>query len=200
MKKLLVSLLLSVIIIAPCFAHTVELIPKVGYLFSPETTIYCTRGSNLTYSDESAISVALDLYFDMETDLFVGFGLAWADKTKIVEEQDVKVGYTNFYIQVKYKFLLNSNRKDPFFVYPFAQLGFALPSYSCDLPNTFERYDILVGLYWGVGVGLEYKNIILECLYSCNYSSRDVVENSVKYNDNITYTSLRINLGYKFSL
>ena len=58
-------------------------------------------------------------------------------------------------------------------------------------------YEIDGSLYWGLGVGAEIKNIILEFMYGCNYATR---KGANVGNSDFTYTAFRINVGYKFVL
>lgn len=193
MKKFLAALFLAVALVTPALADGLELIPKIGYLFSPEVT-QDINGTK-SFSKDSAVSVGADLFFDMENNFFLGIGLVWAQNHKVSSKSDNKIGFTNLYAAMKYKFLVNGSQDDPFFIYPLAQLGIGAPGWDYSGPIT--NYEIEGGFYWGLGVGGEFKNIILEFIYGCNYGKEK--GDGVKSVD-LSYTAFRINVGYKFDL
>ena len=191
MKKLVVALFLAVALVVPALADTdLELIPKIGYLFSPEIT-----ADSHSFSDESGFSLGLELFFDMQNNFFLGAGLIWGQNTKYDSNVDEKIGFTNLYAAAKYKVLVNGSEDDPFYFYPFAQLGVGLPGW--EYSGFIRDYEIDGSLYWGLGVGAEIKNIILEFMYGCNYATR---KGANVGNSDFTYTAFRINVGYKFVL
>ena len=51
------------------------------------------------------------------------------------------------------------------------------------------------GMYWAIGAGVEKSNIIVELVYSVNYSHMDYWGGEIW-----TYRNIAINVGYKFSL
>lgn len=196
MKKIFVTLFLAVALVVPVFATDdtdLELIPKIGYLFSPEIT----ADSNST-SNESAISLGVDLFFDMQNNFFLGAGLVWGQNHKEDDVSDKKVGFTNAYAALKYKFLVNGSETDPFYIYPLAQIGFGMPGW--DVSGYFSDYKIDGGFYWGLGIGGEIKNIIVEFIYGCNYATEKYSFDHHDFSQDFTYTAFRINVGYKFVL
>lgn len=192
MKKFFVALLLAVALVAPVLADdtNLELIPKIGYLFSPEITV-----DSHSSSKDSGISIGADLFFDMQNNFFLGAGIVWGQNTKYDEHFDEKIGFTNVYAAAKYKFLVNGSDDDPFYIYPLAQIGVGLPGW--DYSGDIWEYEVTGGFYWGLGVGGEVKNIILEFIYGCNYATR---KGSNIKNKDFSYTAFRINIGYKFNL
>ena len=192
MKKIFAVLFLAVALVMPVFAADdtdLELIPKIGYLFSPEITAH-----SHSYSKDSAISVGADLFFDMQNNFFLGVGLVWGENTKYDSDVYEKICFTNLYAAVKYKFLVNGSEDDPCYLYPLVQLGMGIPGW--EVSGFFSDYEINSGFYWGLGIGGEIKNIILEFVYGCNYATRKVNGHS----DDFSYTAFRINVGYKFTL
>ena len=192
MKKLAAVLFLAVALVVPALAEkpNMELIPKIGYLFSPEIT-----NDDWSSSDESAISMGADFFISVQDNLFVGAGLMWGQNTKYHKHIDEKIGFTNIYAAVKYKFVVNGSEDNPFCIYPLAQLGLAAPGWDYDGP--IVDYEISEGLYWGLGAGVEIANIVAEFIYGCNYATRK--GDGVKDAD-FSYTAFRINVGYKFKL
>lgn len=192
MKKVFAALFLAAALVVPALADdtNLELIPKIGYLFSPEITV-----DSRSASKDSAISIGAELFFDMENNFFLGAGLVWGQNTKYDSRLDEEIGFTNLYAALKYKFLANGSEDDPFFVYPLVQLGVGLPGWKYSGP--IADYEIAGNFYWGIGVGGEIKNIVIELIYGCNYATR---KGAYIKNSDFTYTAFRINVGYKFAL
>lgn len=201
MKKSLLVILMAVFIAAPVFAKNtdvnLELTPKIGYLFSPETTMKID-GKNMSSSNESAISLGVDILFDMKHNFFLGAGIMWGNTVKVSKDSNNKIGFTNVYATAKYKLLVNAKQEDPLFLYPLVQLGIGSPSYEYSGP--IKDFEINSGLYWGIGAGCEYKNIILEFIYGCNYAVVNGKFFGKDYEETLSYTAFRINAGYKFNL
>ena len=65
------------------------------------------------------------------------------------------------------------------------------------LARVVDDFEVAGGLYWGIGVGGEIKNIVLEFIYGCNYAT---IKASNYRDMDLTYTAFRINVGYKFEL
>ena len=195
MKKIFAVLFFAVALVVPAFASdtSLELIPKIGYLFSPDVTTK-DGGTSVSDSKDSAISLGAELFFDMQNNFFLGAGLIWAENHKF-SNGDTKVGFTNVYVAAKYKFLANGSEEDPLYIYPLVQLGAGLPGW--EYSGTLIDFEVAGGLYWGIGVGGEIKNIVLEFIYGCNYAT---IKASNYRDMDLTYTAFRINVGYKFEL
>lgn len=203
MKKSLLCLLLAVALVlpvVPIFADddlNLELIPKVGWLFTPEMTGK-VNGDKQSFSKDSTFSIGADLFFDMENNMFLGGGLVWGNNHKI-NESDNKFGFMNIYVALKYKVLINGNEEAPVYLYPLVNLGVGFPSSEVDTPLG-TNFKMTTGFYWGAGIGFEFCNIILEGIYGCDYSTIKFDNESGSLENNVTYTAFRINLGYKFNL
>jgi len=195
MKKSLLGLLLAVALVVPAFASNLELVPKIGWLFSPEFTVD-KNGSKVSSSDQSTFAIGADLFYDFENNFFAGIGFMFGDNIKYDKNDDDKIGFSNLYATAKYKFLTNGSQDDPLYVYPFINLGVGLPGCEYDRPAGIS-VDISTGFYWAAGIGGEYKNIILELVYGCNYSTKKVTGYD---SENFSCTAFRINAGYKFNL
>ena len=196
MKKLFAVLCLTAALVLPVFAAddtSLELIPKIGYLFSPEVTMK-DGGRSFSDSKDSAISIGAELFFDMQNNFFLGAGLVWGANHKF-NDADLKVGFTNVYAAAKYKFLVNDSEEDPFYLYPLAQIGAGLPGW--EYSGFLRDFEVAGGFYWGLGIGGEVKNIVIELIYGCNYAT---VKASNAEDTDATYTAFRINVGYKFIL
>ncbi len=197
MKKIFAALFLTVALVMPVFAAddtSLELIPKIGYLFSPEATSK-VNGNTISDSSDSAISIGAELLFDMQNNFFLGAGLIWGQNHKIDSDSDNKIGFTNLYAALKYKFLVNGSEDDPFYLYPLLHLGIGLPGW--EYSGYIRNFEIEGGFYWGIGVGGEIKNIVVELIYGCNYATQK--GDNVK-NTDLSYTAFRINVGYKTNL
>ena len=196
MKKILVTLFLTATLTAPALADNMELIPKLGYLFSPELTQ--RPEEKITTSKDSAISLGAELFFNMDNNFFLGFGIMWGQKHKFSNSGN-KIGFTNIYGELKYKFLVNISQNDSLFIYPLVQLGFGIPDWEYN--GYHLNYKIEGQGYWGLGVGSEYKNIIFEIMYGCDYAVEKYIQSDHRdFKNNMSYTAFRINIGYKFDL
>lgn len=200
MKKSLLVMLLAVLFAVPALASdtNLELIPKIGYLFSPEISTKI-NGKTTTSSDDSAFSLGADLFFDMQNNFFLGFGIMWGNNVKFNKDYDFKIGFTNIYVSAKYKILANNKEADPLFVYPLVQFGLGVPSWDVTLVGA-DDFNMDAGFYWGVGAGVEFKNIILEAIYGCDYANYSYKVLGDKVKEDVTCTAFRINVGYKFNL
>ncbi len=187
MKKFVVALFLTMALVVPALAEGLELIPKIGYLFSPEITV-----DSKSASEDSGIQIGAEIFFDMQNNFFLGGGLIWGQNTKYDKHFDEKIGFTNLYAAIKYKFEINDSNC---FIYPLFQVGFGMPGW--DYSGFIRDYEIDSGFYWGAGVGAEISNIIVDFIYGCNYATRK--GSNIKDND-FTYAAFRINVGYKFNL
>jgi hypothetical protein len=209
MKKLAVVMLLAVVFCLPVVSvfagerTNLELIPKVGWLFNPETKVTNGKESLATYKD-STFSAGADMFFDLQNNMFVGFGFMWGNNHRFTDRNKNKIGFTNIYAALKYKFLVNGNEQSPIYLYPLINLGIAAPGWEAEFKNGIENYEITAGFYWGVGLGIEVHNVILEVLYACDYAKEKYdarsFGRSIPKDDDITYTAFRINIGYKFNL
>ena len=86
MKKIFVALFLAAALVAPALADGLELIPKLGYLFSPEITVDGYSGS-----EDSGIQIGAEVFFDMQNNFFLGAGLIWGQNTKYDKNVDEKM-------------------------------------------------------------------------------------------------------------
>lgn len=176
MKRNLLVLLLAVVMAVPALAVEMEIIPKVGYLFTPKLS-----GKGGSSDKESSFSVGADYMFKIaKTNLFVGPGFTWNSKHKVQSDNNApKCGFTNIYATAKYKF-----EAEEVNIYPFLQLGLGISNIDdyeliseSGTKRETEKLEFSSGSYYGIGVGAEYKNIILELLYGWNIGDYTYKEN-----------------------
>ena len=198
MKKIFTILFLITIVTTSAIANNMELIPKLGFLFSPELT-QRPEGEKISNSKDSAMSLGAELFFDMDNNFFLGFGVMWGQNHKFNSVSANKIGFTNIYVELKYKFLVTISQNDSLFIYPLVQLGFGAPGWEY---NGYHLNYTIEGIgYWGLGAGCEYKNIIFELIYGCDYAVEKYIQSDHRdFKNDITYTAFRINIGYKFDL
>ena len=197
MKKGLLAVLLAVALVAPAFAvekGSMEIVPKVGYIIEPllVSTQPNPDSRACAYNAESTFSLGADFYYYVVNNLGLGIGVnhifssnmnnAWNDESK--------VGATNIYLSVKPVFELQENKFIDK-IYFLGQLGYGIMD-SDKLVYSTSKLDN--GMYWAIGAGIEKCNIIVELMYSVNYSYFDYWE------EIWTYRNIAINVGYKFSL
>ena len=91
----------------------------------------------------------------------------WNSKHKVQLNDGPKFGFTNIYATAKYKF--NAGKVN---IYPFLQLGLGVSNVDdFELISREEgisekdKFEFNSGAYYGIGVGAEYPNVVLELLY-----------------------------------
>lgn len=58
-----------------------------------------------SYSKDSSFSADAGFMFQMgKTDLYIGHGITWNQKHKVVDSVNTKFGFTNIFVVAKYKF------------------------------------------------------------------------------------------------
>ena len=220
MKKYLVILFLITISTAQIFA--VEIIPKVGWIFAPHIN-YSGYTSVSWKSPEGTFSYGGDILFRIWRKLYFGPGVMFSNSHKIQDINDLKVNFTNVYLEAKLKFDIKHKDSALMVIYPFIHIGGSTISYNnmpqddsivTDGSNEKELYIEdrkfvdYPGLYYAFGCGIEYKSIVLEFLYSISvvdytfmpiFKTKYGESGHLKHND-FTYSAFRIQVGYKFSL
>ncbi len=196
MKKLLAVILLAVAIVAPVFATdkgAMEVDVKAGLLIEP--ILMCEySGNKYSYPAETTFSLGADFYYYVVNNLGVGAGVNHIFQSKMNENwgSDGKLGATNIYLSVKPVFELQENKFIDK-IYFLGQLGYGLfNNEKMDYWTSSEEADN--GMYWAIGAGVEKFNVIVELMYSVNYSYYD------EWKENWTYRNIAINVGYKFNI
>ncbi len=197
MKKGLLAVLLAVALVAPAFAvekGSMEIVPKVGYVIEP-LLMEDYYGDYCGYKQESTFSLGADFYYYVMNNLGAGVGVNYVFDSKFNDGWNKRdsMGATNIYVAVKPVFELQENKFIDR-IYFLGQLGYGIMNsdkISYNKPS--EKLDN--GMYWGVGAGVEKCNIIVELMYSVNYSYFDYWGGEIW-----TYRNIAINVGYKFSL
>ena len=198
MKKGLLALLLTVALVAPVFAvekGSMEIVPKVGYVIEPLLMETEDDADSYAYNAESTFSLGADFYYYVVNNLGLGAGINHIFTSNLNDgwDDESKVGATNIYLSVKPVFELQENKFIDR-VYFLGQLGYGImDSDKISYSNSSKKLDN--GMYWGIGAGVEKCNIIVELMYSVNYSHFDCWGG-----ENWTYRNIAINAGYKFNI
>ena len=198
MKKGLLALLLTVALVAPVFAvekGSMEIVPKVGYVIEPLLMETEDDADSYAYNAESTFSLGADFYYYVVNNLGLGAGINHIFTSNLNDgwDDESKVGATNIYLSVKPVFELQENSFIDK-IYFLGQLGYGMMDsekiFGSNTSNELEN-----GMYWAIGAGVEKSNIIVELVYSVNYSHMDYWGGEIW-----TYRNIVINVGYKFSL
>ena len=196
MKKLLVSMLLAVVLVAPVFASEkgdMEIVGKLGFIINSlmvETDdLGISSSEKYDYNQDSSFSLGADFYYYVFNNIATGVGINYVFDSK-VDIYDTNVGATNIYLAVK-PVLLENKFVDK--AYLLGQIGLGITRFD----NSWTSFS-QSGLYWGIGVGAEMYNVIVEFSYSVDYWEHDEKD----WSDDWSYTNRRfaINVGYKFSI
>jgi len=228
MKKSILAVLLAVALITPAFAATsakknektvskqetkketkFDIVGKLGLsVVSNYNSSFCWSPDENTYEGNSsnAFAIAIEGYYKLDEKLSVGLGLSYGfeselsspyDATYFPYEDKAKLGFTNIYLSVKPS--LSES------IYAIGQIGYGISHGS--FYDDLNMYGNVLkvdggGLYFGLGAGVEYKSFLFEVLYSINtatFKEKNYV--SSEGTDYVfKYSSLNVNVGYKFSL
>lgn len=197
MKKLLAVILLAVALVAPVFATdkgSMEFVPKIGYIVEPLLMEYQQDKDKYAYNAESTFSLGADFYYYVVNNLGLGVGINHIFQSKMNSAwgSDGKIGATNIYLSVKPVFELQENKFIDK-IYFLGQLGYGLfNNEKMSYYQPSEEADN--GMYWAIGAGVEKCNVIVELMYSVNYSYFGYWE------EIWTYRNIAINVGYKFNI
>lgn len=195
MKKSLLAALLAVALVVPVFAADngdMEADVKVGVVLTETIDVDGVSG----YDDmDTAFSLGADFFYYVDPAVAIGLGVDHIFNSEIKNSYDSKMGFTNIYAQVKPVIDLENDIFNN--IYFLGQVGYGITHVDSDWAEVSSN-----GLYWGIGVGTTIKeNFIAELVYSTNYATIEIDFGiGGKYELDATYSALKLNLGYKFSL
>ena len=196
MKKVVLAVLLAVAMVVPVFATdkgAMEVDVKAGLLIEP--ILMCEySGYKYSYPAETTYSLGADFYYYVVNNLGLGAGINHIFQSKMSEDwgSDGKIGATNIYLSVKPVFELQENKFIDK-IYLLGQLGYGLFNNE-KMSSAEPSKEADNGMYWAIGVGVEKFNVIVELMYSVNYSYFDW------WKESWTYRNIAINVGYKFNI
>ena len=150
--------------------------------------------------------VALEGYKVLDDNFDIGLGLAYqfhADRDSYSFEEYTVSGaeYDSIplYLTAKYNFMTNSNMKP----YLKANLGYSFNFNSSDAKAESTVYgnetagtSVDDGLYWALGVGMEYNDFTVDLMYAVNEA--EVSIDGDKYDND--YDRVVLSVGYIFNL
>ena len=205
MKKSLFAVLLAVVLVSPVFATdkgTMQLDVKAGMPVNQELKV---KGDNINinYDLDTTFSLGADFFYYIDSNIAVGAGIDHIFETKIKYDGGVsandKVGFTNVYLQAKYDFVLNNDIVNN--IYPVVQVGYGMASYDFDSRFYSCSFEEENGLYWAIGIGTTIKeHLIIELIYSFDYGKITMKDPYFENVMDTTYTMIKLNVGFKFSL
>ncbi|MBR3655401.1 MAG: outer membrane beta-barrel protein [Elusimicrobia bacterium] len=216
MKKSLLAVLLAVALVAPVFATEkgdMEIVGKLGLNLTPKVDAsgsFVDKGGFIPtggpYKGEGtsdvnmSVLIGAEFFYYLNKSVALGFGINnnfnadLKDTKNQMQNNKGEVGFTNFYFAVKPKIELQSEIFNS--IYFIGQLGYGIFRFDGHRHGESDGN----GLYWGIGAGTEiYKNFIVELLYSANNGS---IKDKYGHGDtaDLTYTTLTLNVGYKFAI
>ena len=212
MKKVVLTVLLAVAIVAPAFAakdgdSKFDIVGKIGLTLNP--SFYATCGDG-TYYDlrgdaKNNFMLGVEGFYKFDEKISAGIGISYIFPSELTSSMDqwwddygkrMSLGFINIYATIKPK-LSDS-------IYAIAQIGYGIPNFDFDnrYNGYYENYKIDGGgIYGGLGAGIEYKSFIFEALYSINTATFKDGEDLTDYGEYVlTYSTLSFNVGYKFSI
>jgi len=198
MKKSILAVLLTAALVLPVFASEkkdMEIDVKFGYILDNNVKLYLAENTNSGSTNRGCV-LGTDFYYYAASNLALGLGVNYIFDSKANYGYDDTYGFTNVYFAIKPKMDLDSDILDSF--YFIGQIGYGLFRFECkDDDRGIKSPDIENGLYWALGVGLEIEsNFVVELMHSFNYGYVNTGNNR----NDMRYSSLSINVGYKFNL
>ena len=217
MKKSLLAILLAVALVAPVFATEkgdMEIVGKLGLNLTPNVAASGDVSKKgyfrpWTFKDTDvdtnmSVLIGAEFFYYLNKNVALGFGINnnFNAELKDLTVGDMKfeseIGFTNFYFAVKPKIEMQSEIFNS--IYFVGQLGYGILRFDSDYEGDKLSKADGNGLYWGIGAGTEiYKNFIVELLYLVNYGSIKAVK-FLNGTADLTYTTLTLNVGYKFAI
>jgi len=219
MKKGLLAVLMAVALIVPAFAAekgSMEIVGKIGLNLNPNVAASGELAKNGAfkpgdYEDcdcdvNNSVLIGAEFFYYLKKNFALGFGINNNFDADLQDLRDgelkfnSKIGFTNFYFAVKPKIELKSESFKS--IYFLGQLGYGLLRFDSTYKIRDNNEEKLAetdgnGLYWGIGVGTELReSFIVELLYSVNYGSIKCEGITA----DLTYTTITLNVGYKFAL
>ena len=203
MKKILLGLLA---ISAVSFAQKgdISIVPEYGIGFGAK---YDDAPNVTDSTDGIGMSLSLESFYSLSDNFDLGLGVAYlkhADRKESTFHSEKTSGaeYDSIplYVSSKY-YLTKGNTVDTFLKF---NLGYAFNTKGTDYKSGGENYstDIDNGLYWGLGGGIEYKNVVLDLMYTSTHSKVKVTGSGPAKGDSFdnNYGELTFSAGYKFNL
>jgi len=184
MKKSILAVLLILSLAAPSFAISrhngkVEADIKAGFIINPSL-----KTDSGTTDMDMTFSIGTDFYYYAIQSIGLGLGANNIFGAKVKNSgSDARYEFSNLYFALKPKISF-----EDYSVYYLGQIGYGIIR-ATDFAGTIEN-----GLYWGLGVGVEYESFIFELLYSSNNATAKVGSDS----SSIVYSTLALNVGYRF--
>ena len=204
-------MLLAVAMVVPAFASKdskFDIVGKLGLsVVSNYNSSFCWGPDYNTYegNTSNAFAIAVEGYYKLDEKLSVGLGLSYGfeselsspyDATYFSYQDKAKLGFTNIYLSVKPS--LSES------IYAVGQIGYGISHGSFyddfNVGGAVLKVDGC-GLYFGLGAGVEYKSFLFEVLYSINtatFKEKNYASSGTDYV--FKYSSLNVNVGYKFSI
>lgn len=194
MKKSLLAVLMMFALVLPVLASEsgdMEVVGKLGLNLAPTVKLEAA-GQSETEDANAAFALGADFFYNVNPSVALGLGITNVFNSEIKETDGAKIGFTNIYFAVKPKIALESEIFNS--LYFLGQVGYGMTRISdADGIDNIEN-----GLYWGIGIGTEIQSFIVEVLYSVNSLKFDGFGSPEKIDG--TYSTIALNVGYKFAL
>ena len=209
MKRSLSVLLLVAFLVLPLFAMDKgksEIDVKVGANVSPNFTVSGNDliGKALLHDEvelnsvnngvgvdgKTGIVVGLEYFYYVMKDLGIGVGVNKAFPIALANDDVVKFDSTNIYTTAKQNINVEGFLDNIYFL---GRIGYAINNAETKMEGKIEADN---GLIWGLGVGVEKNNILLEVVYSVSYFKFGTDDMKL----DITESGFGVQVGYKFEL
>ncbi len=211
MKKFVFIMLLILTIVVPVLAKqqgSFDIVGKIGGTINP-VVVYDDNPADYSYSQESALSIAVEGFYYLLPELPLGIGINYQMNSALKDtplNTNLETGATNVYLTIKPISTMDSKIFTG--LYAIGQIGYGLNRLD---GNGYSLMEIESdGLYWGLGAGVEIKNdFIFEFVFSTSYYEIKRPECEILI-DGVVHTfystidmkksTLILFIGYKFNV
>ena len=197
MKKSILAVLLTLVLVSPVFAAeqgSIDIVGKIGCTVNSKEVLVLDKYDYVEgYKKNPALSIAVEGLYYVLPELPLGLGINYQFDSEYAKNDEIESGVTNIYLTIKPTVKIDSNIFTA--LYAIGQIGYGLNRISTPTPHDWEVEDN--GLYWGVGAGTEIMNdFIFEFIFSTNYWSCKMYTTTYDMEN----TALTFFAGYKFNI
>ena len=202
MKKSILAVLLTLVLVSPVFAAeqgSIDIVGKIGCTVNSKEVLVSDKYDYVEgYKKNPALSIAVEGFYYVLPELPLGLGINYQFDSKHAKPSGewgkFESGVTNIYLTVKPTAKIDSNIFTA--LYAIGQIGYGLNRISL----SSNPYNVEVGdngLYWGLGAGTEIMNdFIFEFIFSTNYWKAK----NISGHYDMENTALTFFAGYKFNI
>lgn len=176
---------------------------------------YAGKKLNKDDGDDFGYELTVEVMREVYPNFELGLGLSYqdhGDPKSVTYYGDFEWGNSDkyevpgfksvpLYVTAKYSFPVEGNIKP----YLKADLGYSFNDENGDLKNIYSSYvdkystKVENGLYYGIGVGAEYNNFVVDLMYKVNRAEIKVNTDEERVKKDLDYSRITLSVGYRFN-